>query len=554
LVTGGIMKKRLGIGFGLALAAGLIVALALPASHFTLLGWLRRESFYQGRPTSYWISALKKDAFVGSSAPADVGKLLREGGEHAVPVLLDMAKDEDEVVSEQALLALYLMKPRSEKVIQVLSEILKYRIRQPGHLLLATDILLYADRQQAIAALIGAVRENQQGPIRARVAGMLGNLVPDDGLSHSQLTRATGSMRLGAPPPNPEEVEARALWLREPEAQSVIAALREALQDEDVSVRVTAARGLWQLGCRGELLVPVLCQALKAGNWVACSVLGQIGPQAKAAIPALIEVLQDQQSPIVLEATQALGSIGGEDPALVPALLAVAHSSQGNARIRGEAFRVLGKICPEKAVQLFSEALKDPEASIRQQAAYELASSGRALQSAVPALITALADADAGVRSAAAYALGRMGSQAQAAVPALSAAVKSPEESVRCAAADALGRIGPAAKSAVPALATALKDDKAIVRSNAAGALWAIEGPASRVLPILLELLKEKEARWYTISVLRRMAGQAKAAVPALTMLLDDDDPRVREAAADALKEIEPRAAPKAGDSNEPAS
>src|SRR5712692_8136994 len=100
------MKKRLLVLLGLALILGLIVALALPTSHFVIMGWLRRESFYQGRPTSYWISAVKKDAFLGNSAPAEVGKLLREGGEAAVPVLKEMVKDQDEYVSMQALLAL----------------------------------------------------------------------------------------------------------------------------------------------------------------------------------------------------------------------------------------------------------------------------------------------------------------------------------------------------------------------------------------------------------------------------------------------------------------
>src|SRR5260370_1372682 len=177
-VSEGIMKKRLRLLLALALALGLIVALALPTSHFAIMGALRRESFYQGRPTSYWISALKKDAFLGDSVPTDVGRILREGGEAAVPVLVEMVNDPDEYVSMQALLALGVMSPHPTSAVPALIECLKSRVYRSEYLSLLVGILIHADRQRAIEAFIQALRENEDSDLRARIAQLLGILAP----------------------------------------------------------------------------------------------------------------------------------------------------------------------------------------------------------------------------------------------------------------------------------------------------------------------------------------------------------------------------------------
>ena len=76
--------------------------------------------------------------------------------------------------------------------------------------------------------------------------------------------------------------------------------------------------------------------------------------------------------------------------------------------------------------------------------------------------------------------------------------------------------MGPHARAAVPALSKALMDDESGVRYRVARALGRI-GP------------------------------DARAAIPALIEALRDKDERVRTAAAEALKEIDAEAAKKAG-------
>src|SRR5438477_1284342 len=101
------MKKRAGILISLLVAVALGIALALPRTHFALLGWAQGESYFQGQPTSYWAGALKKHPFIGDQG--DVGKRLREGGPAAIPVLCELLKDEEQGVRQQSMLALSLI-------------------------------------------------------------------------------------------------------------------------------------------------------------------------------------------------------------------------------------------------------------------------------------------------------------------------------------------------------------------------------------------------------------------------------------------------------------
>jgi RNA polymerase sigma factor (sigma-70 family) len=79
-------------------------------------------------------------------------------------------------------------------------------------------------------------------------------------------------------------------------ARGQIPALVAALRDECGLVRIEAARALWNID-RHPTAVPALCAALKDNDastrYRAAEILGQIGPGAKDAVPALVEALRD---------------------------------------------------------------------------------------------------------------------------------------------------------------------------------------------------------------------------------------------------------------------
>jgi hypothetical protein len=122
-------KRRLLLGLGVLLAAA-VAAVLLPTPRLVCLGWLRGESFYRGRPASFWSGELKS-ALVRATPPGgDESRLslalpapsvwdrclerlggephntrvfrLFEGDPAVVPVLTELLSDGDPHVREMA--------------------------------------------------------------------------------------------------------------------------------------------------------------------------------------------------------------------------------------------------------------------------------------------------------------------------------------------------------------------------------------------------------------------------------------------------------------------
>lgn len=212
------------------------------------------------------------------------------------------------------------------------------------------------------------------------------------------------------------------------------------LADPDEIARSLAAERL-----RDPAAVPVLEHLLKsdgpaAPRWYAADVLGQIGPPARAAGPALVAALHDPDPTVRKVAIQSIGKLAPEVPGAVPALI--------------ELFPDVGAV---RAVAEFGPAAGD----------------------AVPKLIPLLDDPDPAVRRNACRTLGRIGAAARSAVPALTARLTDPNPPVREYAAKALGWIGPSAASAIPELVKLLADPEAVARQGAVQALGDM-GPAAK--------------------------------------------------------------------------
>ncbi len=198
-------------------------------------------------------------------------------------------------------------------------------------------------------------------------------------------------------------------------AGNALPLLTKKLRDRDTGVRVAAARSLWLIDDEVDQVVPVLIDALndRSVGWQAPFVLGEIGPQASGAIPALVEALKRERVPHPLRtppsAALALGLIG---PAAVPDLIATLH---------------------------------DERASVRTGAAIALGLIGLPAKDAVPTLITLLKDKELEVREASALSLGAIGPETKEIIPALKELIRDEDIFVSNAAAAALRKIDPAA-------------------------------------------------------------------------------------------------------------
>ena len=164
--------------------------------------------------------------------------------------------------------------------------------------------------------------------------------------------------------------------------------------------------------------------------------LHEMGPMAKAAIPALTRRLGDEDCYVAADAAHCLDSLGSEAAANVVPLL-----WDYRPRVRKLAAQTLGRI-------------------------------GADAKAAVPALAQHLSDCDASVRQEIVLALRMivlalrmMGPDAIGAIPALAQRLRDEDQYVAVDAAQTLAKLGPVA---LPAIVPMLEDRAACVRDLAA--------------------------------------------------------------------------------------
>src|SRR5262245_517276 len=252
--------------------------------------------------------------------------------------------------------------------------------------------------------------------------------------------------------------------------------------------------------------------------------LTRLGP---AAVPALVEMLKNEQEWPRERAAWTLGSIG---PSAVPELLRLLNDK--NPAYRLAAADTLGQIKPPVDAQ-------------------------------VAPLIGLLNDYVSEVREKAMWSLGYIGSTGAPAVPALRTILREGDLRSRRVAADALCFIGPAAKDAIPDLIALLGHEDKELRRCAANALGGRSGPpdsvAARVgpvgmgleaiVPLIMALGNEShevrvEVIWALNGPLEYPGPQARYLIPKLLGLIDDAELLVRQHALVTLQSIDPSVVP----------
>ncbi|HLY60651.1 MAG TPA: HEAT repeat domain-containing protein [Terriglobia bacterium] len=309
----------------------------------------------------------------------------------------------------------------------------------------------------------------------------------------------------------------------------------------------------------------------------AAQALGQIGTDARVAIPALIEALRDPHHSVRFHAIRALGHTDPDRSLVIPALMPLLHDKYNLAaevaadlliklgggramvdelikelqtaadfKLRVAAIVSLGKCGndAEIAVTTLVESLGDENIYVPNQSAVALGRIGSAARPAVPALLKALWDKDKRVAESATEAMGLIGS-AEVAVRELVhmlKTAKSPRR--RGTAAECLGKLGASAQIAVPALIEACHDAQLEVGILATEALGRMGPAAHEAVPALRELIKDSQKRNETIQEiyknipnaaiesLGRMGPVATAATPELIAVLRESPSGRRQGGA----------------------
>ena len=255
--------------------------------------------------------------------------------------------------------------------------------------------------------------------------------------------------------------------------------------------------------------------ALKTDNTTArmeaANTLGFMREGAADAVPALVDVLEDNYEPMRRNAIYALSAIG--KPAverLIDALAAEKEAFDMEPILHiCDAAHGLAAI-GASAVPALIAALEDERENVRASAAYALGEMGPVAAGAVDELIVLLADESEEVRRHATSALGMIKEPVSKTVPALVQVLEDREDTdLAFFAAQALTRIGPDATAAVPALREALMSESAYVRGFSSEALSRIG--TAEALQALVPFLRT--ARWF---------NYVKKNVPAFSIALKD--------------------------------
>lgn len=437
--------------------------------------------------------------------------------------------------------------------------------------------------------------------VRGHAAKALGAIGPSSAPALAALTKSLGDSDATV-----RAYAAYAVGQLGDEAKSAGAALARALADTDPLVRRQALKAVRAIRPDPEVMAPALTAMLKAATphetarvldclaefgveavpgmirWLkapettywACLVLSEIGPAAKDAVPALVDVLKQSDVNVRREAMMTLGAIHVVTPQVINAL-----AQQLNDRdplIRAPAAYALGVLGPDAnaAIPALHKVLEDSDNVVRTAAIWSLAHiepknepvqkrARTALLALVgherplvrktvahalgadyasdpqvaAALVNLLLDSDEGVRSEAELGVLRSGA---AALPALDAALKN--DQLRPIVVRLLTPLGPELIKLLPKFVASLQDTSPDTRTSALLGITAIGPEAKSSVPDVTRLLaadKVAEVRRHAAFCLGRIGPGAASALPALKTQLSSTDPILSAASAWAIVHVD---------------
>jgi HEAT repeat protein len=116
-------------------------------------------------------------------------------------------------------------------------------------------------------------------------------------------------------------------------AREAVPALVELLDNDDEYLRGCELGALGRIDREAKAALPAVIRALKARQRFAAWALGRIGSDGKTVVPALVEALSDKDHPSRVDAAYALGTLGGDAKPAVPALRKATEDKSVHVRV-----------------------------------------------------------------------------------------------------------------------------------------------------------------------------------------------------------------------------
>ena len=329
-----------------------------------------------------------------------------------------------------------------------------------------------------------------------------------------------------------------------------------ALKDSDGNVRKGAADALVGIGPK---VIPYVQPAVKESQMrvAAGDALARVG---EPSVPALVELLKDDDQDVRMAAAYSLGKIGSKkgtpallkatgdvaavrrvaisalceicDPESIDLLVEVLTGTGDDGEVRARAARALSVIEGERAIAILSGALGDLDLKVRSSVITGLQRIGAP---AVKPVFRAMSTGSADVRRAGAKVLSAINSAESASV--LLRLVRDSDPAVRASAASGLGKQTTPVPSS--ALVPLLSDDGGRVAEEAAVSLICM---GRRAVPSLISALRSAESNVVKYRAADVLGKIGSPAVPALLGLLGKDVDTTRWAAYALGQTGDPRA------------
>jgi HEAT repeat protein len=465
------------------------VSLALLCHHF-----VARGPFYEGKDIDFWFLASENGAksLTGSQPATPQAKSFEAFGRmgaKAIPFLADKLRHNDITLARIYWSKWIGLPPRLRDLLPVPSAPSAPQIR--ATMLLSS--ISSADLRPLVPDLIGAYDR----------AFLRRFALPSN-------TPLDWSRQLASPrsPPLSQSASLQFTGRRDPYA---------AYEDD---LRREICWNLARIGGNDPQLVPLLLVSMRDSNLAV----------ANAFYPFFTEPMLDS----AIESAE-------------PALLAGLQPSE--PAIAAQIVTCLGRLLPKRpeVIEPLIGALRNEDTSVRINAARALQRAPTRLEAVIPGVCALLSNGE--TFAVAVRTLATLAEEQPRAIPLLNTALSDPRSDVRAGVAEALGNAGGAAKTAVPKLGEMIdpsKESHNEVRYQAAVALWKIDRQPAALIPYRIKSLSASEdrTRWDAVSFLGEAGPEARAAVPALARILQDDPSnRVRGKAAIALGRIGPLAA-----------